>query len=91
MDWIRFFPAAVAGESPFSSEFVSRSCQIPGDPDPRGKAIPVQYARLQAASELATVSDSSDVKWDGTVAAVTFALPRQGVSLLVFDWSIPAR
>jgi xylan 1,4-beta-xylosidase len=45
-----------------------------------------QYARLLEASALATIEQSPAVAANGG-SALTFRLPRQGVTLLVFDWS----
>jgi xylan 1,4-beta-xylosidase len=45
------------------------------------------YARLQDASRLATLGPLAPVAVTRGVASVSFALPRQGVSLLVLDWS----
>jgi xylan 1,4-beta-xylosidase len=46
-----------------------------------------QYAQMEKASQLAQVGDVSAVDVGATkTATVKFALPRQGVSLLVFDW-----
>ena len=47
----------------------------------------VNYAQLLKASELATLEDSAPVDLSRGAGKVTFALPRQGVSLLVIDWS----
>ena len=53
-----------------------------------------QYAALEKASALAQLGEVSAVevkagRAEGSNAAtVTFALPRQGVSLLVFDWGV---
>jgi xylan 1,4-beta-xylosidase len=46
-----------------------------------------EYDSLMRASELTRLKDSSDaVSVRDGVGSVTFALPRQGVSLLVFEW-----
>jgi xylan 1,4-beta-xylosidase len=47
-----------------------------------------QYARLLKASQLAQLGDVSAVEVKTGGATVAFALPRQGVSLLVFDWGV---
>lgn len=44
-----------------------------------------QYARLQQASELALMNTPATISLTRGTAKVTFALPRQGVSLLVFE------
>jgi xylan 1,4-beta-xylosidase len=44
------------------------------------------YARLREASRLATLGPPAPVAVSRGAAAVTFDLPRQGVSLLVFDY-----
>ncbi|HEX2853890.1 MAG TPA: hypothetical protein VHO24_11680 [Opitutaceae bacterium] len=49
-----------------------------------------RYAQLKKASELATLGEPTPVALANGGGKVTFALPRQGVSLLVFDWSAPA-
>lgn len=48
------------------------------------------YAQLLKASELAVLNDSTAVSLHRGAGKVTFALPRQGVSLLVIDWSHPS-
>jgi xylan 1,4-beta-xylosidase len=46
-----------------------------------------QYAELQEASKLATLTGApTTARVEGGVARVPFSLPRQGVSLLVFQW-----
>ena len=45
-----------------------------------------QYAQLEQASALATVADPATLPVEAGHTAVTFELPRQGVSLLVFNW-----
>ncbi len=56
-----------------------------------GSPLPVnkeQYLKLLAASELAPLKDApATVAVAGGKAALKFTLPRQGVSLLVLDWS----
>jgi xylan 1,4-beta-xylosidase len=44
-----------------------------------------RYAELQEASKLATLGEAASVTLDHGAGKVSFALPRQGVSLLVFD------
>jgi xylan 1,4-beta-xylosidase len=46
-----------------------------------------QYRRLLEASKLATIEQSSPVRGESGATDVRFTLPRQGVSLLLFDWS----
>ncbi len=49
---------------------------------------PKQYAALQKASDLATLTDAPvNVAVAAGKAALDFALPRQGVSLLVLEWN----
>ncbi len=45
-----------------------------------------QHAQLEAASRLSTVADPSEADVVAGKATVRFELPRQGVSLLVFNW-----
>ncbi len=45
------------------------------------------YAQLLKASELATLEQSAPVTLRRGAGTITFSLPRQGVSLLVIDWS----
>jgi xylan 1,4-beta-xylosidase len=45
-----------------------------------------QYAQLEKASELATLDQPSSVGVAGGRLTLTFALPRQAVSLVVVDW-----
>jgi xylan 1,4-beta-xylosidase len=45
-----------------------------------------QRRRLEAASALSPMNDQPEIKVLGGAAKVEFALPRQGVSLLVFSW-----
>lgn len=46
-----------------------------------------QYAELEAASELAVIDDAPEsLKIESGSAKLDFDLPRQGVSLLVFEW-----
>ena len=45
-----------------------------------------QYARLLEASKLATMEPPA-ARMTGAVSELTFRLPRQGVSLVVLDWS----
>jgi len=47
-----------------------------------------QYARLLEASKLATMEPPA-ARTTGAVTELTFRLPRQGVSLVVLDWSTP--
>jgi xylan 1,4-beta-xylosidase len=49
------------------------------------------YAQLLKASELATLEPSAVLRLNGGTGAVSFELPRQGVSLLVIDWSAAGR
>jgi xylan 1,4-beta-xylosidase len=51
-----------------------------------------QYAQMEAASRLEQLGDVTvtTVGADG-VATINFTLPRQGVSLLIFDWSAVAK
>ncbi|MGC4072054.1 MAG: beta-xylosidase [Nibricoccus sp.] len=51
-----------------------------------------QYAQLEAASRLEQLGETTAVTvgTDGA-AHVVFTLPRQGVSLLIFDWSAAAK
>ncbi|HEU4723256.1 MAG TPA: hypothetical protein VFS59_17975 [Gemmatimonadaceae bacterium] len=46
-----------------------------------------QYNRLLEASRLATIDQPGAVRSAGGTSDVAFTLPRQGVSLLVLDWS----
>jgi xylan 1,4-beta-xylosidase len=45
------------------------------------------YARLLEASQLTTLTDSASVRLSRGAGRLVFTLPRQGVSLLVIDWS----
>jgi xylan 1,4-beta-xylosidase len=45
------------------------------------------YSQLLRAGELATMEESAPVRLIRGAGKVAFALPRQGVSLLVIDWS----
>ena len=45
-----------------------------------------QYEQLERASDLATIAEPSIHAVGNGNTAVTFELPRQGVSLLVFNW-----
>jgi xylan 1,4-beta-xylosidase len=54
-----------------------------GSPQPPSNA---QYAALERASELARLDGPPTIDVDGGRAALTFTLPRQGVSLLVLEW-----
>ena len=45
-----------------------------------------QYAQLEEASQLATAADPEDVTAVDGRAEIRFELPRQGVSLLLFEW-----
>jgi xylan 1,4-beta-xylosidase len=45
-----------------------------------------QYARLLEASKLATIEPPT-IRASGAASELTFRLPRQGVSLVVLDWS----
>ena len=47
---------------------------------------PEQYAQLEAASELASVSGPSSVAIENTRVTLAFTLPRQAVSLLILEW-----
>jgi xylan 1,4-beta-xylosidase len=47
-----------------------------------------QYARLLEASKLATMEPPA-ARTTGEMTELTFRLPRQGVSLLLLDWSAP--
>jgi xylan 1,4-beta-xylosidase len=47
---------------------------------------PEQYARLEQAGKLATLGAPETITIQDGKAAVHFALPRQSVSLLVFEW-----
>jgi len=46
-----------------------------------------QYAELIEASKLATIDQATAVGVSGGRSELRFALPRQGVSLLVLDWN----
>ncbi len=47
-----------------------------------------QYAQMKAAGQLAKLSDAPEtVKVTGGAATLKFTLPRQAVSLLVFEWA----
>jgi xylan 1,4-beta-xylosidase len=46
-----------------------------------------QYAALEKSSELATLAETpATIAVQNTTAQLTFALPRQAVSLLVLEW-----
>jgi xylan 1,4-beta-xylosidase len=47
-----------------------------------------QYAQLEAAAQLATFSDGTgpSLKIENGAATLTFALPRQAVSLVLLNW-----
>jgi len=45
-----------------------------------------QYARLEAAGQLGRLDVPSSVRIANHAATVAFALPRQGVSLIVIEW-----
>ena len=45
------------------------------------------YAQLLQASELTTLGDAAPLQLHRGAGSITFALPRQGVSLLVIDWN----
>lgn len=45
------------------------------------------YNRLQEAAKLTTLGEPTSLAISGGAAKLAFALPRQGVSLLVIDWS----
>jgi xylan 1,4-beta-xylosidase len=45
-----------------------------------------QYAALEKASQLATVKDPNQVRWESGAARLRVHLPRQGVSLVVLEW-----
>ncbi|MGC4073983.1 MAG: beta-xylosidase [Nibricoccus sp.] len=45
-----------------------------------------QYTQLERESQLTTIGDVSAVEVKNGEVATNFSLPRQGVSLLVFDW-----
>jgi xylan 1,4-beta-xylosidase len=45
-----------------------------------------QYARLESAGQLGRLDGPSSVRIADHAAAITFALPRQGVSLIVIEW-----
>ncbi len=45
-----------------------------------------QYAQLEQASQLATAAAPAEIALVDSKAALTFELPRQGVSLLVLTW-----
>jgi len=47
---------------------------------------PEQYARLEAASNLASLDGPSSIDVAGGRATLTFTLPRQAVSLIVLEW-----
>lgn len=47
---------------------------------------PGQYAELEAAGKLATLDAPSETTISNHTATIDFALPRQGVSLLVLEW-----
>jgi xylan 1,4-beta-xylosidase len=50
------------------------------------KPAPDQYARLEAAGKLASLGAPETITPQDGKASVRFALPRQAVSLLVFEW-----
>ena len=50
-----------------------------------------QYAQLLAAGKLATLGAPETVSVTQGAATVKFTLPRQAVSLLVFEWDAPAK
>ena len=54
-----------------------------GSPQPPSSA---QYAALERASELTRLDGPPTIEVTGGRAALTFTLPRQGVSLLVLEW-----
>jgi xylan 1,4-beta-xylosidase len=47
---------------------------------------PEQYAALEKAGQLATLSDSEPLRWENDMATLRFELPRQGVSLIMLNW-----
>jgi xylan 1,4-beta-xylosidase len=55
-----------------------------GSPTAPNKA---QYAQLEAASELAQLDGPASVEIANGAADLKFSLPRQGVSLVLLDWS----
>jgi len=50
------------------------------------KPSAAQYAQLEKASELKALAGPSSVDVKNGTATITFALPRQAVSLLVLEW-----
>ncbi|MES2659536.1 MAG: beta-xylosidase [Verrucomicrobiota bacterium] len=50
------------------------------------KPTPEQYTELEAAGKLAELGKPSTTEIKDHAAAIDFALPRQGVSLLVLEW-----
>ena len=50
-----------------------------------------QYARLLEAGKLATLGAIATVPVSRRTATIDFSLPRQAVSLLVFEWDVPAK
>ncbi|RYD61176.1 MAG: beta-xylosidase [Verrucomicrobiaceae bacterium] len=50
------------------------------------KPTPEQYAELEAAGKLATLGPDTETQIADHTASLDFALPRQGVSLLVLTW-----
>jgi hypothetical protein len=57
-------------------------CSSRGSPPPWCRV----YAQLLKAGELAPLEESAAVSLRRGVGKLAFALPRQGVSLLVIDW-----
>jgi xylan 1,4-beta-xylosidase len=49
-----------------------------------------QYAQLERAGQLAALGAPAAVRVDNSAATVKFNLPRQAVSLLVFEWKVAA-
>jgi xylan 1,4-beta-xylosidase len=49
---------------------------------------PEQYAQLQRAAQLAMLTDPLQVPIDGGAVKLRIQLPRQAVSLLVWDWAV---
>ena len=47
-----------------------------------------QYAQLEMAGQLAALGARTAVRVDNSTATVKFKLPRQAVSLLVFEWNV---
>jgi xylan 1,4-beta-xylosidase len=50
---------------------------------------PEQYARLEAAGQLAALGPAETLRVENRGALVRFLLPRQGVSLLALEWPKP--